>query len=98
MSRAGIVNGTSWGLALIPGVRCYEHSVLGSKEATSYYTCMHIAIRRSNRLVLLNSKHRLQILQQLRIALMSLTTVALQHGVGNTDHREYQQMTSLSVS
>jgi len=41
--------------------------------------------RRGNRLVLLDSEYRLQIRQQLYELLRS---VALQHGVDNTDHRK----------
>ena len=43
--------------------------------------------RRSNRLVLLDSEYRLQILQQLQITLICLQLVDLQHGVGNSDSR-----------
>jgi len=52
--------------------------------------------RRSNRLVLLVSKHRLQILQKLRITLMSLTTHC--PTTWSRQHREWQQMTSSSSS
>ena len=52
--------------------------------------------RRSNRLALLDSEHRLQILQQLLYELHQcrLRLLDLKHGAGNTDHRF--QATSLS--
>ena len=54
------------------------------------YMLKYTAMRRgSNRLALLDSEYRLQVLQQLRTALMSLTTGSpATWRRGNTDHRE----------